>query len=151
MNKLQKVVEFAHRKLKQHGLSDWTFELGTAKKTAGTCYTSRKMIRMSKVLINARSLEDSYNTVLHEIAHALTPFHGHDRVWKQMAKQIGAKPERCYNSSTVNKDKINYKYTGKCPNGHFSNYSRRPKLERSCGKCCSYFNRNYLIVITQNY
>jgi predicted SprT family Zn-dependent metalloprotease len=151
MNKVQLVTKFAKDKMKEHNLTSWKFELGSAKSTAGTCYTSRKLIRMSRVLIDARSLEDSYNTVLHEIAHALTPGHGHDRTWKRMAVQVGAKPERCYNSSEVEKNKIQYKYTLRCPNGHEYGASRRLKRRKSCGKCCNHFNPQFELKVIQNY
>jgi hypothetical protein len=42
------------------------------------------------------------DTILHEIAHALTLGDGHGYAWKRKCIEIGAKPERCY----TNKDTV---------------------------------------------
>lgn len=44
------------------------------------------------VLLPADEIRD---VILHEIAHALTPAHNHDAVWKAAARKVGAKPQRC--------------------------------------------------------
>lgn len=34
------------------------------------------------------------DTLLHEVAHALTPGHKHDAVWRTMAEKLGCQPNR---------------------------------------------------------
>lgn len=46
--------------------------------------------------------DEIMETLLHEIAHALTPGHGHDRVWKAKCIEIGGKGLTYYNQGDRN-------------------------------------------------
>lgn len=74
-----------------HGLiqNGWKFNYGRGKKTFGTCSYTKKEIRISKHLARVNTEERVKLTILHEIAHALTPNHGHDNVWKVKCIEIG--------------------------------------------------------------
>ena len=41
------------------------------------------------------------DTILHEVAHALTPGDNHGPLWRRVCRQIGARPERCYTNDAV--------------------------------------------------
>lgn len=83
--------------LRKYGLKEqgWKFELSNRKTFVGTCFYGRKVIAYSKYYLTDTEWDEIRNTLLHEIAHALTPGHGHDDVWKCKAIEIGARPERC--------------------------------------------------------
>ena len=63
------------------------------------------LIRISKSFADGSSWDVIEQIVLHEIAHALTPFHGHDEAWKEKCVELGIAPERVLHGSVVTKDK----------------------------------------------
>jgi predicted SprT family Zn-dependent metalloprotease len=90
--------------MNQHGLTShgWTFELDEAKRRFGLCSYQRKVISLSRVLIELNTLAQVKDTILHEVAHALAgPMAKHGRLWQVQALAIGARPERCYTSDEV--------------------------------------------------
>jgi len=62
----------------------------------GKCYYRRQVIALSQPLVAANEVSQVLDTILHEIAHALTPGHQHDDVWKEKCKELGCKPEACF-------------------------------------------------------
>ncbi|MBA4189508.1 MAG: hypothetical protein C0467_16085 [Planctomycetaceae bacterium] len=83
----------------EHGLTGWSFGFNTNLRRAGVCFyptrTKPGRIELSIRFIDLNSDEDVLDTILHEIAHALTGS-GHDDSWKAKCLEIGARPERCY-------------------------------------------------------
>jgi SprT-like family len=55
-----------------HGLQDWVIEFGQAKRVFGVCLRRKKIIRLSAPLVELNTVTRVTNTILHEIAHALT-------------------------------------------------------------------------------
>lgn len=101
MANTREVASFARRTMNEHGLTGWTFEFDRAVQRFGVCKYSTKTISLSEKLTRANSIEQCIDTVLHEIAHALTPGAKHGPAWKAACVRIGAKPVRCYSSSDV--------------------------------------------------
>jgi predicted SprT family Zn-dependent metalloprotease len=85
----------------QHGLADWSLVFDRSARRFGACSTQRRRISLSWKLVMLNSADEVRDTILHEIAHALTPGAGHGRAWKAMCERIGAKPVRCYTDATV--------------------------------------------------
>lgn len=79
----------------------WKFKFDSAKRRFGQCNYSKRYISLSKPLTIANDEDEVRDTILHEIAHALTPGHGHDHIWKSICRSIGANPQRCYTSEQV--------------------------------------------------
>lgn len=127
--------QLARSLMNDHGLHDWLFQLDHSKVRFGHCRQRSKVISLSQYLIRLNDEAQVKDTVLHEIAHALVgPGHGHDAEWKQMAKDIGARPERLYGETVETPD---YKWLGtcKCPGLVFRRH-RRIKQGR-CKRCKS--------------
>lgn len=87
----------------QHKLTGrWRFQFDNAKKRCGMCSYRKKTIQLSRFFVRLNDEATVRNTILHEIAHALTgPGHGHDWTWKRQAKAIGCTGERCTEAVTV--------------------------------------------------
>jgi len=126
----------------EHGLTGWTFGWDRAVKRRGVCKHSTRTITMSAKLAALNSFEESEQTLLHEVAHALVGAgHGHDAVWLRKARSLGFKGGRT--SSRTNE--VPPTLIGRCPNGHESKRFRRPRRDVSCGRCSRSFNPRFLI------
>ena len=112
----------------------WKFKFDNAKRRFGVCKQRSKVISLSQHLVLLNEIEQVRDTILHEIAHALTPGHGHDYVWKQKAEEIGCKPFRCYSSKEVATPKS--KYEAVCVGCNYVHKRhRKAKRSTSCGHC----------------
>jgi predicted SprT family Zn-dependent metalloprotease len=136
------VRELAARLMAEHNLTAWEFGFNRNVRRAGVCrYPGRRTagrIELSRHFVERNSVEEVRDTILHEIAHALVgPQHGHDAVWKAKCKEIGAKPERCYDER-VEMPKGRWRATCPCCQKEFDRH-RRPKSMtgwscKACGK-----------------
>lgn len=135
--------------MSEHGLIKlgWTFAFDNAKRRAGVCSYSRKLIGLSIPLVLAREYKMSRNTILHEIAHALTPNDGHGARWKRKAIEIGCDGERCFSDA-----KIEGKYKAVCKNGHVYFRHKAPNFgtRSSCGKCARGYNPEFSLEFKLN-
>ena len=85
-----------------HGLQHWEIRIGSAKRIAGMCDPRKRRITMSFEIAKDWPIDQVRDTILHEIAHALTPKdRGHGKEWKAKCVEIGANPERCYDTATL--------------------------------------------------
>lgn len=126
------VERYAREMLLRWNLHDWRFEWDNAKTRIGQCKSRRKVISLSRPFFE-RGLSDVEikDTVLHEIAHALTPGAGHGPKWRLMCLQVGARPERC-----ADVPRIQGNWVATCWQClRRVTYHRRPKVRRSCKKC----------------
>ena len=144
----------------KHGLLNWRISFNNRKNSFGLCKHSIKEIQLSNCLIPLMKDIAIKDTILHEIAHALTPGHKHDYVWMRKCIEIGAKPDRlgCADNFKNGKEdelefkKVTSKYTLTCPTcGHTAYVNRMPKREYSCSKHGKGYNPIHKMVITQNY
>jgi Zn finger protein HypA/HybF involved in hydrogenase expression len=87
------------------------------------------------------SEQEVKNTLLHEIAHALVgPHHGHDRVWRAKALELGCNGSRCCEASVVIPST---KWEAECP-GCRRVVRRHRRRVASCGQCSGgSFNPRY--------
>lgn len=87
----QSATQFLRTELNRHGLSDWGVRLNQNPNShfLGLCSYKDKCIILSAHHIDIHPEPDVRNTILHEIAHALTPGHRHDDVWVAKAREIG--------------------------------------------------------------
>jgi predicted SprT family Zn-dependent metalloprotease len=76
-----------------HGLADWRLALSSAARRLGSCAYHTRTIRLSRHLLLLNHWPEVRDTLLHEAAHALVgQSHGHDRVWRAKAVELGATP-----------------------------------------------------------
>jgi predicted SprT family Zn-dependent metalloprotease len=92
--KLSEVEQLAKEKMAKYLSPEWTFAWTVNIGSIGLCKYSTKQIVLSKSWMEAMERGEVFDTILHEIAHALVgPGNGHNKVWKTMARSIGAKPK----------------------------------------------------------
>jgi predicted SprT family Zn-dependent metalloprotease len=135
-------LRLARTLLDEHGLHDWTVGLDRAKTRAGATHFRHRRITLSAPLTRAHDEDLVRDTILHEIAHALVgPAHGHDRVWKAKAREVGASDERCFSSEAARELAP---FIGTCPAGHEVRRHRRPTRLIACAQCSSSFDPAHL-------
>lgn len=83
------------RLLDAHGLTGWRITFGTARTRNGSCCYRTRTINLSRTLMAFRSYDETMDTIRHEVAHALTPGHKHDRVWAAKCRELGGNGQRC--------------------------------------------------------
>lgn len=94
-HRINLIRTFAKKKaievLKENGLYEkgWRFEWNRRKKALGICSYKKKTIELSEILTPTQTVDDVIDTILHEVAHALTPGDGHGPKWKAVAKSLG--------------------------------------------------------------
>lgn len=133
-----------------HGLADWTLRFDNAKRRAGMCDRAGKVISLSFPLMSVWTEAQRADTILHEIAHALTSG-GHNAEWRQMCRTIGADPARTWGQK--DEEELDAKWTGTCPAGHVITRERLTRKGRlgSCSRCSTRYDARYLISWQQNY
>ena len=87
----QEASQLTHDELIKHGLTDWSVRLNQNpdSRFLGLCSYKDKCIILSAHHIDIHPTPDVRNTILHEVAHALTRGHAHDDIWAAKAKEIG--------------------------------------------------------------
>lgn len=109
--KLNDAQTLALKLMKKHNLIEkgWRFEFDNAVKRFGVCRFRRKVIGLSRKLVEVNDLDRVKDTILHEIAHAIAGHSaGHGNEWKRVCLRIGAEPERCYTSENTNVVQLKY-------------------------------------------
>lgn len=91
----------AHDLLRAHRLDGWRFRFDHAKRRLGCCHYGRRTISLSLPLVRLNDEAVVRDTLLHEIAHALTPGAGHGPAWRRQAAALGAVPRRCADADEV--------------------------------------------------
>lgn len=135
------VPHLARHLMTKHGLVGWRFEWDHAKRRAGCCRYRSKRITLSVHYVSlnvADKPDDVVDTILHEIAHALSPGDGHGEEWKAACVRIGARPERCYDNKRITMPKGKY---SACCKGCSKVFHRHKQVKRDkgrfiyCAKC----------------
>ncbi len=93
-DRLNGVAEMARGLMDEHGLADWTLAFVESGRRLGDCNFRDRVIRIGRAHALDDGEEQTRDTVLHEIAHAIAgPEAGHGPLWKAIARRIGATPK----------------------------------------------------------
>lgn len=138
------------RSLINYHVLGWKFSFDRAKRRLGCCHYNTKTLSFSIHFVRQKTWEELKNTVLHEIAHALTPGHNHNIYWKRVAISIGAKPDRCSSIFL----KIDKPWVLDCLCDNPPGFLRKPKYIESkynCKKCktAAFFRKNNELSISE--
>jgi len=138
---LKDAKALAQQLMSEHGLSHWHFEFDRAVRRFGFCMYGIRTITLSKRFTLLNFEPEVRNTILHEIGHALVgPNHGHDRVWKAKAKELGCNGSRCCDRSVV---APSTKWIAEYPGCRHVVRRHRRRIA-SCGQCSGgSFNPQY--------
>jgi predicted SprT family Zn-dependent metalloprotease len=141
-------AEILAKELISEYVPDCSFKWSRSKTRYGDFTYSTRVLRLSSILTKLRPKSEVRTTIMHEIAHALTPHSNHGRAWQLQMMRFGLPPERC--SHTEADLKLLNSWIGVCPNNHeIGGWTRKPNAVRSCSKCHPRFNRAYLITYKQ--
>jgi ribosomal protein S27E len=106
-------------------------------------------------MIKAMTDEAIKDTLIHEIAHALTKGHRHDWVWRRKCIELGGDGKATHTSDEklIDSVELQSKYILTCPCcGNKTRIHRKPKREYSCSICSGgRYNPTYKLELTQNY
>lgn len=113
-----------------YNLQGWHFRIDKAKTRAGICKYHKQEICLSKYFISSQFVTYAafYNIILHELAHAITPGHGHDNVWQTVARGMGC------NGNVHCEPFCAHKYVGICK-CHDQKHYRHQLKSRSQVRC----------------
>ena len=128
--------------MEKHGLMDklWHFEFEDCKSSLGRCHYMEEKITLSKWYVELNDEKEVEDTILHEIAHALSFLKygkkgtGHGVLWKQMCRKIGAKPNRIH-QGIVEYPNNHYKYSSTCCGRTWGKHRMSKAHRYICPKC----------------
>ncbi len=114
---------------------EYKFKYNNKKRALGTCNYKTKTIYLSKTYTEMNKEHIIINTILHEIAHALTPYNNHGYKWKLKAQEIGCNAQIYCNDSLLKVPRGKYKYI--CINCNKIYYFyKKIKRAYACAHCC---------------
>jgi len=101
--KLNDAQDLAEELFQTYGLGHWHFKFDRSKRRFGQCRYADETITISAPLTLVNGEAEVRDTILHEIAHAMTPGHCHGPEWKRACLEVGARPLRGYSAADVAK------------------------------------------------
>lgn len=134
--------------LTANGLWNWTAELDNRKSRAGACAYGPRTIFLSRAHVANNTRADVDQTIIHEVAHALTPDAGRGMAWRVKAWSLGYTGKSTMSGSEAAAMRSDSPWVGVCPGGHETTRYRAPRAGRvtSCGQCSKRFDERFVIV-----
>ena len=127
--------------MEEHRLADWKLEFENCKSSLGRCHYHDRKITLSEWYVELNEEKDVEDTILHEIAHALSWVRygregkGHGRLWKKVCVESVAIPQRLH-QGVIEYPNNHHKYVDTC--GCDITYKRhriRKFAKYRCPKC----------------
>ena len=91
---LQDIEDYAHGQMDKHELREkgnWLFGFDISDSRVGNCNYTTGVVTLTIGYCAVAKEETIKDTILHELAHALTPGAGHSDAWERKALEIGCK------------------------------------------------------------
>lgn len=153
---LKEAKKMARELMYEHGVGHWKLSWMDERHTAGSCLTKKWSkrpsasyghIKLSRVFFEYFDVLEARDTILHEIAHALTDpkLPGHGAVWRAKARAIGGKGAQYV--AAREHAKPQYSMVGTCPQGH--TVKLRTVAAISCKKCNDTLGGVHMFKITR--
>ncbi len=120
--------------MQQHGVGDWGFTFDRAKRRLGSCRYASRTLTLSAPLTRLNDEAVVRDTILHEIAHALTPGAGHGPRWRTAARRLGAAPRACVAADELTVPPAPYALVCDGCGVRLARY-RRPRQRLICRAC----------------
>jgi predicted SprT family Zn-dependent metalloprotease len=99
---IAKLTRIAEQLLRDHRLDGWEFRLDTKmRRLLGRCDYRHRLVAVNAYYAAHNGDDLVLDTLRHEAAHALTPGHGHDEVWRMAALQLGCAPRACWKEDVI--------------------------------------------------
>ena len=152
----KEIILMAHDLMSKYSeLDSWRFSFNNYKKAFGLCSYTTRTIYISSYFCDSMTDIAIKDTLIHEIAHALTRGHHHDNVWRRKCIELGGVPERTasVSKSLIEGTILQSKYTLTCPCcGYKIPKHREIKRSISCGVCHpNSYSENFKMILTKNY
>lgn len=96
---IQQAEAMMHSLMRFHGVNGYKFQWMRTRKRfrmAGYCDWNKKVISIQPRFVICNQPVIVKQTMIHEIAHALQPKQGHNKIWKAQARKIGHSGSRTY-------------------------------------------------------
>lgn len=98
---ITQITQLGYQLMDEHGLYGWNIVWDNARKRGGQCRYATRTISLSRLIVPTWEDAEIRNVLLHEIAHALTPGHSHDAVWRRKLISMGGDGSRTHSNATV--------------------------------------------------
>lgn len=126
------ILQVANEALQDYNLGHYKVRINERLTSSyGVCYCSRRLIEISGPLSRLNPREQTLDTILHEVAHAIAGHAaGHGPKWKAACELTGARPERCYSADVVRPRAALEVFCTGCGNvlGHVGRRHQSPKF-----------------------
>lgn len=110
-------------------------------RSLGRAYPKRKLVRLSRVILQPEHRQFFEEVLCHEIAHvAVFLIHGPEAVihgdeWKQLVTKAGYTARRGIAIPGIPRNRPSLRYEHRCPVCHSKRYAKRPQLKWRCVGC----------------
>jgi predicted SprT family Zn-dependent metalloprotease len=146
MTSREKILRVWAREQEKWGLEDWKLVFSNQRRHLGYCKPRRRIISLSLAFMNANPYPVMKDTLLHEIAHAIhyieTGKTNHDNGWREVARRVGCRPERCAPVDGLVMPRG--KYVGVCPVCRKAvHFYRKVRRSYSCNDCTNGYDSKY--------
>jgi len=138
-------VKITRAELDKHGLTQVRVVVNNRLTRAFGRYRYSRLVEDRRIELSRKLVEMNdeirvTRTILHEVAHALTEGHGHDRVWKAKCLEIGGDGIARYSVIDTNvpetKKRIAKRYTMECEKCGYSGGRYGRKMNGYTHKYC---------------